>query len=202
MATALRIVLFALAGAALAAMIAGAYQWWMLVDAGHEPSRIALRALLIDVMDVPYYALCGAITAALGATYSAARLTAFGCMLYWLVLGACSAIAITVGAFGLRVGRLPQASELWPLPGLGMQFLLIALITGAALGLLQLAMRASRAWLAMRRARRAAQAREFADFDAVAGVEMRRRAEEYLAERHAGRADATLSLDEPDADKR
>lgn len=174
---------YALAGALLSAGVAGAYQCLILVASGIDPRGFPAQMLALEVMRLPAFATFGALTAAIGAALSPSWDTLWWRFPAWLALGAFAGVLVGLGGYGLGAGRLPHAVELLPLVTFGNKYVVAGLGMGAGFAAFE-----TLAGI-IRRLRRPArgptdlQARDWVDFDAVSGGEMRRRAEAYLARR-------------------
>lgn len=110
----IRIIVFALLGAAIAALAAGLCQLYVLTDAGAPYTQVRWDRLAVDVMRLPLYAAFGALTAAVGTMLAANWTHVVGRLFGWiLVIGIATALA-SIGWLILQEQRLPLSSELLP----------------------------------------------------------------------------------------
>ncbi len=180
-----RLAIYALSGAAVGALIMFGYHYYVLAAAGADPFSISAYGLLVEVMELPGYAVFGAVVGAVVAPFPGRGSPALWRIAGWTGAGALAAALVSYVRLVKSMGSVPSFSETLAGYAMDHKYLWTGLGTGAALALFE---SAYQAWVWRNRWRTAgANAAEPNDVDAVLKDFWRERADSYLQSRQQRR---------------
>ncbi len=179
---AIRIAAYALLAAAVAAAALYGFQLYILHAAHADLSGVGLRTLLVEVMDLPLYALFGAVVGALLAPFPARGRGLVLRLLAWTAVGLVAGLAAPLVRFALSLDHVPTAVE----AARGLRLDPKFLVAGTAVGLVLAWVEGGLEWLQTARLRRRLEhggSGPVNDVDAALKAYWRERADTYLAGR-------------------
>ena len=179
---AIRIVVYAIVGAVLAAAVLYGFQLYILHAAHASLAGVGLRTLLIDVMDLPTYAAFGGVLGALLAPFPGRDRSPVVRLLAWTGVGILAGLAGSFVRLIRDLGHIPTMSEVTTQFTVDPKFL----IAGTAVGLLLSWVETGVQWVQHARLRRRlarSSGGSLNDVDAALKAYWRQRADAYLAER-------------------
>ncbi len=183
--------LYLVLGALLGGASAFGIQYAILQAAGALPHGLPLARLAFDVMDVPRYAVYGALLVVFVSTMSrhwhGLPLRCAG----WLASVTLAGIATGLLPLWLALGRWPTLVEALPALTPANRYLLVGLVTAGVFIVVETALQPRRP----RRRRLADDDEVPVDFDRVANAGMSARADAWLAARRAGNGSTGASSD-------
>jgi hypothetical protein len=178
----LRLLAFSVLGGALAAGALFALQLYVLRVARVDLTAVSLATLLVDVMDLPAYAVFGAVLGALLAPFPGRGRPPLWRLLAWTLAGATAGLAAPTAARLLDLGHIPTVAELAARVALDLKYVIAGAVVGLGLSWIETAREAvERARLRRRFGPTAGD--DLHDPDAVIKDYWRERAESYLARR-------------------
>ena len=179
---AIRIAAYALLGAAVATAALYGFQLYILRAAHADLSGVGLTTLLVEVMDLPLYAIFGAVVGALLAPFPARGWGLVVRLLTWTAAGLLAGLAAPFVRFALGLDHIPTAAEVTRGLLLDPKFL----VAGGAVGLVLAWVEGGLEWLQTARLRRRLErggGGPVNDVDAALKAYWKERADAYLASR-------------------